>query len=306
MVAAGSRAASRRPAVMASPAAGTSRGAGAKSRPAVLVAFEVAGVSVALDDFRGAGDDGRVPAPVFVHPRADSPRCCPTPGQKPGSRDSRRRARETGVRGLRGARVARRSRSRPGAREESVRPGAERRPGPGETRAPVWRSGEDEPERRPASRSPGLRSAGAHLLLLPPAGGPRREGVRRAWLDRTGAPFREVARAWTAMAMSVEEPHPHRQSSARVKEPAPYSKTWTRPLSPELGCPPGWKCIRNERESRAGEPKPLPEPAGPAGVAAPTDRNSPVTHSPRSGPYERKDRRAPPEDGTRRPRQKPE
>lgn len=77
MVAARSRAVSSRPAVTAAPAAGTFRGAGANSRPAVLVAFEVAEGSVALDDFRGAGDDGRVPAPVFVRPRADSPRVLP-------------------------------------------------------------------------------------------------------------------------------------------------------------------------------------------------------------------------------------
>lgn len=77
MVAARSRAASRRPAVTAAPAAGNPRGAGAKWRPAVLVGFEVVEVSVALDDFRGAGDAGRVPAPVFVPPRADSPRALP-------------------------------------------------------------------------------------------------------------------------------------------------------------------------------------------------------------------------------------
>lgn len=104
VVAARSRAVSSRPAVTAAPAAGTFRGAGANSRPAVLVAFEVAEVSVALDDFHGAGDDGRVPAPVIVHPPGGLPPGAA--GRPDGNRGAVTRgdgAREQGVRGLRSA-----------------------------------------------------------------------------------------------------------------------------------------------------------------------------------------------------------
>lgn len=101
---------------------------------------------------------------------------CPTPGRKPGSRDSRRRGAGEGVRDLRSARIARRSRSRPGAREESVPTGAERKPGPGETRAPGGRSRVDEPERRPASCSPDSAPQEPTCFRLRRVGRVEREG----------------------------------------------------------------------------------------------------------------------------------
>ena len=241
---------------------------------------------VALEDFGGAGDDGRVPAPVVVHPPGDFPPLGAAP-RPDGIRGRGDEARERRVRDLRVR--ADRFRGRgvaPASERHRFVPAPDGRPGPGETRAQVGRSGEDEPEPRPASPSRRQRSAGAPLLprpppdrwpgawsrrqrsagapLLPaPAGGPRREGGRRARPVRAGARFREVARAWKVTARSVEEPHP-RRAVFRADEGtgAPPEDSYPTPSPRRVAGRPAE--LRRERARLvSGRPKPLPRSAGP-------------------------------------------
>lgn len=148
------------------------------------------------------------------------------------------------------------------------------RPGAGETRAQVGRSGEDEPKPRPASRSRRQRSAGAHLLPAP-ADGPRREGGRKAWFTCAGERFREVA-----LRLDGDGPVGRRAAPATGGLPCRRrdNRRTARRLGPGLFSPTGGPRAQRSAEGASATRQRVTEPPlttrRAALVVAPTNRDS--------------------------------